>query len=97
MSDSQHHPLLHSIGAAAARLGELSESTIWRLIRSGKLRPVKILGRTLIPESELRRVAQEGAMPGPDASEPAVDLQDVQDDQRRRGVSRRINRHNKAK
>jgi hypothetical protein len=33
-------------------------STIWRLIRSGQLRAVKILGRTLVPESELQRLAQ---------------------------------------
>jgi len=49
--------LLHSIDDAATRLG-VSVSTIWRLIRSGQLRTVKILGRTLVPESELRRLVQ---------------------------------------
>ena len=49
--------LLHSIDDAATRLG-VSVSTIWRLIRSGQLRAVKILGRTLVPESELQRLAQ---------------------------------------
>jgi len=49
--------LLHSIDAAATRLG-VSVSTIWRLIRSGQLRTVKIRGRTLVPESELQRLAQ---------------------------------------
>jgi excisionase family DNA binding protein len=49
--------LAHSIDDAAARLG-VSVSTIWRLIRSGQLRTVKILGRTLVPESELQRLVQ---------------------------------------
>ena len=49
--------LLHSIDDAATRLG-VSVSTIWRLIRSGQLRAVKIRGRTLVPDSELQRLAQ---------------------------------------
>ena len=49
--------LLHSIDDAATRLG-VSVSMIWRLIRSGQLRTVKIRGRTLVPESELQRLAQ---------------------------------------
>ena len=48
---------LHSIDDAATRLG-VSVSSIWRLIRSGQLRTVKIRGRTLVPESELQRLAQ---------------------------------------
>ena len=48
---------LHSIDDAATRLG-VSVSTIWRLIRSGQLRAVKIRGRTLVPDSELQRLAQ---------------------------------------
>jgi excisionase family DNA binding protein len=51
------HPLLHPIDDAAPRLG-VSVSSIWRLIRSGQLRTVKIRGRTLVPESELQRLAQ---------------------------------------
>ena len=49
--------LLHSIDDTATRLG-VSVSTVWRLIRSGQLRAVKIRGRTLVPESELQRLAQ---------------------------------------
>ena len=49
--------LLHSIDDAATRLG-VSVSTIWRLIRSGQLRAVKIRGRTLVPDSELQRLVQ---------------------------------------
>jgi excisionase family DNA binding protein len=82
-------PLLHSIRAAAARLGEVSESTIWRLIRAGKLRPVKTLGRTLIPASELQRLAQEGAVPIPESNEPSVPLHGVQDAHPSRRTSRR--------
>ena len=50
-------PLLHSIEEAATRLG-VSVSMIWRLIRSGQLRTVKIRGRTLVPESEIQRLVQ---------------------------------------
>ena len=55
MSDPQQQPLLHSIGAAANRLGEVSVSMIWRLIRSGELQPLRMGGRTFIPETELVR------------------------------------------
>jgi excisionase family DNA binding protein len=71
---NKQQQLLHSISAAATRLGEVSDSTICRLIRSGKLRTVKILGRTLIPESELQRLAQEGANPIPDPTEPTAQV-----------------------
>jgi len=50
-------PLLHSIEEAATRLG-VSVSTLWRLIRSDKIRTVKILRRTLVPESEIQRLVQ---------------------------------------
>ena len=49
--------LLHSIDDTATRL-RVSVSTIWRLIRSDQIWTVKILGRTLVPESELQRLAQ---------------------------------------
>ena len=55
MPDNEQ-PLLHTIPGAAARLS-LSESSIRRLIRSGEFRAVKVLGRTLVPETELQRLA----------------------------------------
>ena len=71
---SQNTPLLHSIKAAAVRAG-VSESSIWRLRRKGKLRTVKVLGRTMVPESELQRLAQptDGATYG-SMTPPAGDI-----------------------
>jgi hypothetical protein len=54
---SENTPLLHSVNDSSQRLN-VSPSSIWRLIRRGELRTVKILGRTLVPESELQRIAQ---------------------------------------
>ncbi len=93
MSDDQP-PLLHSINGAAARLGEVSESTVWRLIRSGKLRAVKVLGRTLVPESELQRVAQEGADPVTDFAAPTTRLPGAHPDP---PLQRKKDQRNKSK
>jgi excisionase family DNA binding protein len=51
-------PLLHTIRGSAGRLG-VSESTVWRLLRIGKLRTCRVLGRTMISEAELQRFARE--------------------------------------
>ena len=51
-------PLLHTIRGSARRLG-VSESTVWRLLRSSKLRTSRVLGRTMISEAELQRFARE--------------------------------------
>jgi hypothetical protein len=55
-------PLLHPVPRAAARLS-VSESSIWRLLRLGKLYPTYVLGRTMISESELQRLAAETTKP----------------------------------
>jgi excisionase family DNA binding protein len=44
-----------------ARLLSLSRSTIYALARDGRLRLIRIAGRTLIPDSEVVRLAAEGA------------------------------------
>ena len=51
-------PLLHTIPRSAKRLG-VSERTVWRLLRTGKLRASRVLGRTMISEAELQRLARE--------------------------------------
>jgi excisionase family DNA binding protein len=61
-------PLLHTVKASAACLA-VSESTIWRLLRAGKLRPTRITGRVLISESELQRLIQQNTDQGDPASE----------------------------
>ena len=68
---SDNIPLLRTIEVAATRLG-VSESTIWRLIRNDKLRIAKILGRTLVPESELQRLAQPAVRDPCRSAQPAA-------------------------
>jgi hypothetical protein len=55
-------PLLHPVPRAAERLG-VSESSIWRLLRLGKLHPTCVLGRTMISEGELQRLVAETTEP----------------------------------
>lgn len=47
-------PVLHSINSTAKILG-IGRSSLYGLIASGKLRPVKIGRRTLIPDETIRR------------------------------------------
>lgn len=51
---------LLSVEEAARRLGGLSKYTIHAWLSSGKLRRTKVGGRTMIRESELKRVIQDG-------------------------------------
>ena len=51
-------PLLHTVPQAAERL-RVSESSVWRLLRLGKLCATTVLGRTLISEAELQRFVAE--------------------------------------
>jgi hypothetical protein len=53
-------PLLHTVRGSAKRLG-VSESTVWRLPRAKKLKPTRILGRTLVADAELQRLVHEAA------------------------------------
>ena len=48
-------PLTLRINDAAKALG-IGRSSIYRLINQGKLRTVKIAGRTLVPATEVRRI-----------------------------------------
>lgn len=43
----------------AARLMGISYATLYRWIRAGKLTPIHIAGRTLIPKSEVERIKKE--------------------------------------
>ena len=51
---------LLSIEEAARRLGGLSKYTIHAWLSSGKLRRTKVGSRTMIRESELQRVIEDG-------------------------------------
>ncbi|MEJ8568280.1 helix-turn-helix transcriptional regulator [Elongatibacter sediminis] len=51
-------PLFSSIPDAARRLG-VGRTKVYELIQAGKLRPVKLGTRTLLPEGELQKFAAE--------------------------------------
>ena len=51
---------LLSIDEAARRLGGLSKYTVQAWLSSGKLRRTKVGSRTMIRESELERVVEDG-------------------------------------
>lgn len=51
---------LLSVEEAARRLGGLSKYTIHAWLSSGKLRRTKVGSRTMIRESELQRVIEDG-------------------------------------
>jgi excisionase family DNA binding protein len=51
---------LLSVDEAARRLGGLSKYTIQAWLSSGKLRRTKVGSRTMIRESELERVIEDG-------------------------------------
>jgi excisionase family DNA binding protein len=51
---------LYSVSEAARVLGGLSKWTIHAWLSQGKLRRTKVGGRTMIRESELQKVIQDG-------------------------------------
>jgi len=57
---------LYSVEDAARYLGGLSKYTIHAWLHAGKLRRTKVGSRTMIRESELQRVIEDGGKsPGP--------------------------------
>lgn len=60
---------LLSVSEAAKRLGGISKWTVHAWLSQGKLQRTKVGGRTMIRESELKRVIQEGGKsPAPNRS-----------------------------
>ena len=51
-------PLLMSIADARTALGGISRTTLYRLIRSGKLEGVELGGRSLVTVASVRRASQ---------------------------------------
>jgi excisionase family DNA binding protein len=58
MQDSNHTPLAHQIPAACHRVG-IGRTTLYELIKQGRIRTIKVGTRTLVPESELQRFISE--------------------------------------
>jgi excisionase family DNA binding protein len=52
-------PKARRIKDACAALG-IGPSTLYKLARQGKVKLVRIAGRTVVPESEIDRIASEG-------------------------------------
>ena len=48
-----------------ARLLSISRATVYTLARARKLKLIRVAGRTLIPDSEVLRLANEGTSDGP--------------------------------
>ena len=51
---------LFSVPEAAKRLGDISKWTVYAWLSQGKLQRTKVGGRTMIRESELQKVIQDG-------------------------------------
>jgi excisionase family DNA binding protein len=49
--------LLHDIEEARQLLGGIGRSTLYKAIQGGRLKPVKIGARTMLPRTELERFA----------------------------------------
>ena len=60
IGDRMDSDSLLSVENAALRLGGLSKWTIYAWLSQGKLQRTKVGGRTMIRESELARVIQDG-------------------------------------
>jgi excisionase family DNA binding protein len=52
--------ILLSVEQAAVRLGGISKWTVYAWLSQGKLQRTKVGSRTMIRESELRKVIQDG-------------------------------------
>jgi excisionase family DNA binding protein len=56
---------LLSVTEAAKRLGGISKWTVHAWLSQGKLQRTKVGGRTMIRESELQKVVEDGGKSGP--------------------------------
>ena len=59
-ADVQSPRLAWPIDEGAHRIG-IGRTSVYKLAAEGKLRLIKVAGRTLIPDSEVLRIASEGA------------------------------------
>ena len=53
-------PDLWRINPACSTLG-ISRGSLYKLVKNGELRLIRIAGRSLIPDSEIRRLRGDGA------------------------------------
>jgi Helix-turn-helix domain len=57
---SEYAPKARRVADACLALG-ISRATLYKLSLQGKVKLVKIAGRTVVPETEIDRLASEGA------------------------------------
>jgi hypothetical protein len=53
--------LAHTIPNACLRMGGISRSTLYNMIKAGRVRTVEIGGRTMVTDAECHRVVAEAA------------------------------------
>ena len=53
-------PLAYRVSDFCPRLG-ISKATFWKNVKAGKIRVIRIGGRTLVPHAEAVRLSTEGA------------------------------------
>lgn len=58
-SETKEAPAVHTIPESAKK-ARIGESSLWRHIRAGKIKTIKIGGRTFIADAELNRVITSG-------------------------------------
>ena len=58
MTERNQLPLANTIQDSCSRLG-IGRTLLYDLIKQGRLRPIKLGSRTLIPESELQRLISD--------------------------------------
>ena len=56
--ERNHLPIANTIQDSCSRLG-IGRTLLYDLIKQGRLRPIKLGSRTLIPESELQRLISD--------------------------------------
>lgn len=57
--EKEAHQLAHSIPSAGSKL-DVCPSTIWKYAKLGKVHLIRIGGRTLMTDEELRRILKSG-------------------------------------
>ena len=59
-SKPSRRPDAWRVNDALAQLG-ICRATLYKMVKNGELRLVKLAGRTLVPDSEIRRLVDGGA------------------------------------
>lgn len=61
---SEAQPLLHSVPDARVKLGKISNTTFYELVKAGRLKICKIGTRSFVADAELQRFVADAANGG---------------------------------